>query len=59
MAVRRANAAPAAAAGRVPEFRSAVAAQEAFLQAVPELRVSHDRGGDEVDECLTCSRRVS
>lgn len=36
----------------VPEFRNAVLAQEAFLQAVPELRVSHEVAADEVDECL-------
>ena len=36
----------------VAEFRNAVAAQEAFLAAVPELRISHEVEADEVDECL-------
>lgn len=36
----------------VAEFRQAVVAQEAFLEAVPELRVSHEVEADEVDECL-------
>ena len=36
----------------VVEFRNAVAAQEAFLEAVPELRISHEVEADEVDECL-------
>lgn len=36
----------------VPEFRNAVAGQEAFLEAVPELRISHEVNADEVDECL-------
>lgn len=34
------------------EFRDAVDRQEAFLAAVPELRVSHEVHADEVDECL-------
>jgi hypothetical protein len=35
-----------------PQFRAAVANQEAFLDAVPALRVSHEVKADEVDECL-------
>lgn len=35
-----------------PLFRAAVAGQEAFLQAVPALRVAHEVNADEVDECL-------
>lgn len=35
-----------------PLFRTAVANQEAFLQAVPALRVAHEVNADEVDECL-------
>jgi len=36
-----------------PRFRAAVAAQQGFLAAVPELRVSHEVNADEVDECLS------
>ena len=35
-----------------PLYRAAVASQEAFLQAVPSLRVAHEVNADEVDECL-------
>jgi hypothetical protein len=35
-----------------PQFRAAVANQQAFLDAVPALRVSHEVNADEVDECL-------
>lgn len=37
---------------RHPLFRAALANQEAFLQAVPALRVAHEVNADEVDECL-------
>jgi hypothetical protein len=43
---------PREAWSSVPEFRDAVQRQEAFLAAVPELRVSHDVRADDVDECL-------
>jgi hypothetical protein len=36
----------------VPEFRAAVERQNAFLEAVPALRVTHEVNADEVDECL-------
>ncbi|MBI4984226.1 MAG: sulfotransferase [Rhodocyclales bacterium] len=35
-----------------PHFRAAVEMQQAFLAAVPALRVSHEVNADEVDECL-------
>lgn len=35
-----------------PLFRAAVAQQEAFLDAVPAMRASHEVNADEVDECL-------
>lgn len=35
-----------------PRYCAAASAQEAFLAAVPELRVSHEVKADEVDECL-------
>ena len=37
---------------RVPEFRAAVEKQNAFLDAVPAMRVTHEVNADEVDECL-------
>lgn len=37
---------------RVPEFRAAVEKQNAFLEAVPAMRVTHEVNADEVDECL-------
>ena len=36
----------------VPEFRAAVDKQNAFLEAVPAMRVTHEVNADEVDECL-------
>lgn len=35
-----------------PLFRAAVSEQQAFLDAVPALRVAHEVSADEVDECL-------
>ncbi|MBK8309218.1 MAG: sulfotransferase [Gammaproteobacteria bacterium] len=35
-----------------PLFLAAVAQQEAFLDAVPAMRASHEVNADEVDECL-------
>lgn len=37
---------------QVPEFRAAVEKQNAFLEAVPAMRVTHEVNADEVDECL-------
>ncbi|HLS81443.1 MAG TPA: sulfotransferase [Steroidobacter sp.] len=36
----------------VSEYRAAVEKQNAFLEAVPALRVTHEVNADEVDECL-------
>ncbi|MBK7250411.1 MAG: sulfotransferase [Gammaproteobacteria bacterium] len=43
---------PRASWERVPEFRAAVEKQNALLDAVPALRVTHEVNADEVDECL-------
>lgn len=37
---------------QIPEFRAAVEKQNAFLEAVPAMRVTHEVNADEVDECL-------
>ncbi|MBV6423479.1 MAG: hypothetical protein NAOJABEB_01272 [Steroidobacteraceae bacterium] len=37
---------------QVPEFRAAVERQNAFLEAVPAMRITHEVNADEVDECL-------
>lgn len=36
----------------IPQFSAAVSGQNAFLDAVPALRVAHEVNADEVDECL-------